>query len=101
VQNLGRPPRRLVLLHLDGTTVAAGSPVLAGTRAVGFAGSSVVHHELGPLALALVKRTVPDDAELVVGNADGPPTAASIDPDPGPAQPTRRAGHLHTGTGHA
>ncbi len=95
VQNLGRPPRRMLLLHLDGTVVAPGSPVLAGSRTVGFTGSSVVHYELGPLSLALVKRTVPDDAELVVEAADGSRTAASIDPDPGPAQPRRPAGRLH------
>lgn len=83
VHNLGRPPRRLVLLHLSGESEqlpAPGTPVLLAGRPVGFAGTAVRHHELGPVALALVKRTVPDTAELTV--ADVP---AAIDPTPGPA----------------
>jgi folate-binding protein YgfZ len=70
IYNLGRPPRRLVLLHLDGsdsTLPVAGAPVLLGDRAVGVVGSSVRHFELGPLALALIKRNVPDDGVLVAG----------------------------------
>ncbi len=70
VHNLGRPPRRLVLLHLDGSDVelpVVGSPLVLGEREVGRVGTAVRHHELGPLALALIKRNVPDDAELVAG----------------------------------
>jgi folate-binding protein YgfZ len=70
VHNLGRPPRRLALLHLDGSDVelpAVGSALLLGDREVGRVGTAVRHHELGPLALALVKRQVPDDAELLAG----------------------------------
>ncbi|MYT72305.1 MULTISPECIES: folate-binding protein YgfZ [unclassified Streptomyces] len=73
VQNLGKPPRRLVFLHLDGSEVhlpAHGAEVrLAadGTegRKIGFVTTSVRHHELGPIALALVKRNVPVDAPLL------------------------------------
>ncbi|WDZ85541.1 YgfZ/GcvT domain-containing protein [Micromonospora cathayae] len=79
VHNLGRPPRRLVLLHLDGVTTdrlpAAGTPVTQDGRAVGFLGTAVQHWELGQIALAVVKRNVPDDAGLLVGE-----TAAAIDP---------------------
>ncbi|GAB2733462.1 CAF17-like 4Fe-4S cluster assembly/insertion protein YgfZ [Kitasatospora kifunensis] len=75
VHNLGKPPRRLVFLHLDGTEevlpphgaevrLAAESE---GGRALGFVTSSARHHELGPIALALVKRNVPLDAELRAG----------------------------------
>ncbi|TDD74519.1 YgfZ/GcvT domain-containing protein [Actinomadura rubrisoli] len=71
VHNLGRPPRRLVFLHLDGSVdrlPAQGDPVeIPGGRAVGTVGSSARHHELGPIALALVKRNVPVDAELLAG----------------------------------
>ncbi|MFC5745964.1 YgfZ/GcvT domain-containing protein [Actinomadura rugatobispora] len=71
VHNLGRPPRRLVFLHLDGSVdrlPAHGDPVeVPGGRAVGFVGSASRHHELGPVALALVKRNVPVDAELLAG----------------------------------
>ncbi|MEU5876620.1 folate-binding protein [Spirillospora sp. NPDC047279] len=71
VHNLGRPPRRLVFLHLDGsvdTLPAHGDPVeIPGGRTVGFVGSAARHHELGPIALALVKRNVPVDADLLAG----------------------------------
>jgi folate-binding protein YgfZ len=61
VHTLGRPPRRLVRLLLDGTADALpqrGAPVLSAGRQVGFVGSSSRHYELGPIALALVKRNV-------------------------------------------
>jgi tRNA-modifying protein YgfZ len=79
VHNLGRPPRRLVLLHLDGMTTdelpAPGTPVSTDGRHVGFVGTAAHHFELGPIALAVVKRSVPDDATLTVGAS-----AAVIDP---------------------
>jgi folate-binding protein YgfZ len=80
VHNLGRPPRRLVLLHLDGISddqpPAPGTPVIGPDgRAVGFVGTAVRHHELGMVALAVVKRNVADDAQLMVGVS-----AAAIDP---------------------
>jgi folate-binding protein YgfZ len=71
VQNLGRPPRRLVLLHLSGESERLPepkAPVLLDGRAVGFVGTAVRHHELGTIALALVKRVIPDDAALLVGD---------------------------------
>lgn len=67
VHNLGHPPRRLVLLHLDGSEdrlPAHGEPVLLDDAAVGFVGSAARHYELGPIGLALVKRTVPVTATL-------------------------------------
>jgi tRNA-modifying protein YgfZ len=70
VQNLGKPPRRLVLLHLSGDSdelPPPGTPVeLAGGRSVGFLGTAVHHYELGPIALAVIKRSLPDDATLTV-----------------------------------
>jgi folate-binding protein YgfZ len=83
VHNLGRPPRRLVLLHLDGVSevlAEPGTPVLAGTREVGRVGSVVRHYELGVIALALVKQSVAVDATLTVAGS-----TASIDPDDAPA----------------
>lgn len=79
VHNLGRPPRRLVLLHLDGVSevlAEPGTPVLAGTREVGRVGTVVRHHELGVIALALVKRSVGGDTPLGVAGS-----TAAIDPD--------------------
>jgi folate-binding protein YgfZ len=79
VHNLGRPPRRLVLLHLDGVSTdelpAPGTAVVAADgRDVGFVGTAVRHHELGPIALAVIKRNITDDATLTVGAS-----AAAID----------------------
>jgi folate-binding protein YgfZ len=84
VHNLGRPPRRLVLLHLDGVSevlAEPGTPVLAGTREVGRVGTVVRHYELGVIALALVKQSVAVDAALTVAGS-----TASIDPDDSPAE---------------
>jgi tRNA-modifying protein YgfZ len=69
VFNLGAPPRRLVMLHLDGSAVvfpAPGTPVESNGVQVGFLGTVARHHELGPIALALVKRNTPTDATLTV-----------------------------------
>ncbi|MDQ1751517.1 MAG: tRNA-modifying protein YgfZ [Pseudonocardiales bacterium] len=78
VQNLGKPPRRLVLLHLSGDSEqlpAAGNPVERDGRTVGFVGTAAQHYELGPIALAVVKRGVSlDDALTVAGHA------AALDP---------------------
>jgi tRNA-modifying protein YgfZ len=83
VHNLGRPPRRLVLLHLDGVSevlAEPGTPVLAGAREVGRVGSVVRHFELGVIALALVKQSVAMDAALTVAGS-----TAAIDPEDAPA----------------
>jgi tRNA-modifying protein YgfZ len=82
VHNLGRPPRRLVLLHLDGVTTDVlpepGTPVTTEDgRRVGRTGTAARHYELGQIALALVKQNVADDTPLRVG-----PSAAAIDPTP-------------------
>jgi folate-binding protein YgfZ len=69
VFNLGAPPRRLVMLHLDGSAVVfpvSGTPVELNGVQVGFLGTVARHHELGPIALALVKRSTPTDAVLTV-----------------------------------
>ena len=74
VHNLGHPPRRLVLLHLDGSdniTVAAGGEVLDGEKPVGRVTASAIHHELGPIALAVVRRATDPAATLTVQGADG------------------------------
>ena len=88
VHNVGRPPRNMLLLHLDGSPEIrpeTGDPVLLGERTVGRVGSVIQHHELGPIALALIKRSVPATAELLVGAEDSRVQAA-IDPDSVPAE---------------
>lgn len=74
VHNLGHPPRRLVLLHLDGSNhllPLAGDDVVftdaEGQQVVrGRVTSAEHHHEAGPLALAVISRNTPSDAELQV-----------------------------------
>ncbi|WP_241385635.1 CAF17-like 4Fe-4S cluster assembly/insertion protein YgfZ [Rhodococcus sp. CH91] len=90
VHNLGKPPRRLVLVHLDGSADGrpeTGDDITAGGRPVGRIGTVVDHYELGPVALALVKRTITPDTALVAG-----PCAASIDPDSIPPDDGIQAG---------
>jgi tRNA-modifying protein YgfZ len=85
VHTLGRPPRRLVRLHLDGSVDALpepGAPLELDGRAVGFVGSSARHFELGPIALGLVKRNVPVDAELLAGGIAASQEAL-VDPEVG------------------
>jgi folate-binding protein YgfZ len=78
VHNLGHPPRRLVLLHLDGSDSVLpthgdevqGDRFVANSdperRTVGTITSSAIHYELGPIALAVIKRTVPGSVTLHV-----------------------------------
>lgn len=84
VHNLGHPPRRLVFLDLDGsehTLPAEGSPLLWEGRQVGRLTSVALHHEAGPIGLALLKRSVDPAATLLVvdegdRDADGNPVTS-------------------------
>ena len=89
VHTLGRPPRRLVMLHLDGSvdhlpphgaevtlpSTEPGQP----DKVIGFVGTAARHHELGPIALAMVKRNVPIDAAV---QADGVAATQEVLVDP-------------------
>jgi len=89
VHNLGHPPRRLVLLQLDGsqhTLPSLDSPVVQDGRTVGRLSSVAQHHEMGPIALALIKRNVDPAAVLSVVDATG-----SQDPDGNPVEETYAA----------
>ncbi|HWI31532.1 MAG TPA: glycine cleavage T C-terminal barrel domain-containing protein [Microbacterium sp.] len=73
VHNLGHPPRRLVMLHLDGSDSVLpqpGAPVANGDDIVGTVTSSALHYQAGPIALAIITRRVPDDVELTVRAGD-------------------------------
>ncbi len=93
VHNLGKPPRMLVLLHLDGSAdrPSTGAVILASGRAVGRLGTVVDHVDLGPIALALVKRGLPADTALVAGEAEVP---AMIDVDSLPVADVAGAGRV-------
>lgn len=94
VHNLGKPPRMLVLLHLDGSgdRPVTGDPVLAGGRTVGRIGTVIDHIDEGPIALALLKRGLPADTELTTGGESE--VAAVIDVDSLPPPDVTGAGRL-------
>ena len=82
VHTLGRPPRRLALLHLDGSVEhlpPRGSAVELDGKQIGFIGSTARHHELGPIALAVIKRNVDVGATLMV---DGVAATQEVIVDP-------------------
>ncbi|WP_413631328.1 YgfZ/GcvT domain-containing protein [Microbacterium sp. SSM24] len=89
VHNLGHPPRRLVALQLDGSSSVLpvhGAAVRVGDDAVGSVTSAAMHFEEGPIALAIVRRSTPIDATLLVDTDDGPISAAQeiiVPPDAG------------------
>jgi tRNA-modifying protein YgfZ len=69
VHNLGHPPRRITLLHLDGSESllpSAGDEVMLGEKTVGRITRAAWHYELGPIALAVLKRMTPVDEVLSV-----------------------------------
>ncbi|KRE60071.1 folate-binding protein YgfZ [Nostocoides sp. Soil756] len=77
VHNLGRPPRRLVFLHLDGSghvLPEAGAALVYDGREIGRLTTVARHHEDGPVALAVIKRSVPIDVDLVVGGVSAAQT---------------------------
>lgn len=90
VENLGRSPRLLVLLYLDGSAPEqpeSGADITLGGRRVGKLGTVVEDCEYGPIALGLVKRSALDHGDLAIG-----PVAASIEPDSIPVDEGPKAG---------
>lgn len=82
VHTLGKPPRRLVRLMLDGSVdhlPSVGADIELDGRVIGRVGSSARHHEWGPIALALVKRSVDPSTEFVI---DGVAATQEVIVDP-------------------
>ena len=76
VHNLGHPPRRLTFLHLDGSEHSlpdVGDEIrISGTeKVVGKITSAAQHFEMGPIALAVMSRSVPEDSDLEVSSSGG------------------------------
>ncbi|RAU98845.1 CAF17-like 4Fe-4S cluster assembly/insertion protein YgfZ [Mycolicibacter senuensis] len=94
VHNLGKPPRMLVLLHLDGSVdrPSTGDPITAGGRPVGRLGTVVDHFELGPIALALLKRGLSAETPLSTGPAGE--VSAVIDAESMPPPDAPGAGRI-------
>lgn len=85
VHNLGRPPRRLVRLELDGSVdrlPERGASISNGDKTIGWVGTSARHFESGPIALGIIKRNTDTNTELL---ADGIAAKQEIlvDPDVG------------------
>jgi len=71
VFNLGQPPRKLALLHLDGSMVELpehGTKITLDDKEIGYIGTVARHFELGPIALGVIKRNTPQQAQLLAGN---------------------------------
>jgi folate-binding protein YgfZ len=76
VHNLGHPPRRLTFFHLDGSEhslpdVGDEVRVSGQDKIVGKITSAVQHFEMGPIALAIISRSVAEDAALEVSSSGG------------------------------
>ena len=100
VHNLGHPPRRITLLHLDGSESllpTAGDDVMLGEKTVGRITRAAWHYELGPIALAMLKRTTPVDEALTVitgGRSVGANQEVIVPVDAGATRDIPRLGRL-------
>lgn len=90
VENLGRSPRLVVLLHLDGsapTMPSPGADIQAKGRRVGTLGTVIDDCDYGPIALGIVKRSALDAGQVNIGDV-----AASIDAESIPIDEGEKAG---------
>ena len=100
VHNLGHPPRRITLLHLDGSESllpSSGDDVMFGEKTVGRITRAAWHYELGPIALAMLKRTTPVDEALTVitgGRSVGANQEVIVPVDAGATRDIPRLGRL-------
>ncbi|MBV7363008.1 folate-binding protein [Actinomycetaceae bacterium TAE3-ERU4] len=93
--NLGKPPRRLAFLHLDGSgeeLPKCGTEIKSGEEKVGVITSIAEHYEDGPIALALLKRSLSPQAQLVAGNVAAAQTVIVIPEGKSAASPKQRPG---------
>ena len=84
MHNLGQPPRRLALVHLDGSVEELpvhGDEVTCNGKVVGWVGTAVRHYEEGNIALVMLKRNVALGEQLVITH-NGQVITALEDPAP-------------------
>ena len=101
VINMGRPPRRLTFLYLEGPEgdlPGSGTEITLDGKAVGVLTSSARDYEEGAVGLALLKRSVPIDAVVHLGDfvasqeaVVAPEGRAAASPEEVPGQALRRA----------
>ncbi len=83
VFNVGRPPKRLVMLYLDGSDVElpAAPPPIPGViemgNPVGWILAAAHHYELGPIALAVLLRKIDPTSEVFLAGGGFPPMTAT------------------------
>lgn len=100
VHNLGHPPRRITLLHVDGSESllpSSGDQVMNGEKVVGHITRAAWHYELGPIALALLKRTTPVHDTLTIitgGRSVGASQEVIVPADAGATRDIPRLGRL-------
>ncbi|AKE40794.1 YgfZ/GcvT domain-containing protein [Corynebacterium kutscheri] len=91
VENLGRSPRVLVMVHIDGSapsTPKVGEEITTiHKRRVGRLGTVVHDLDYGPIGLALIKRSALEQPSLLVGGVD-----ISIDKDSLPVEDHEQLG---------
>ncbi|QGU05480.1 tRNA-modifying protein YgfZ [Corynebacterium comes] len=92
VENLGRSPRVLVMLQIDGSAPEEPEPGAEitgpqGGRALGRVGTVVHDCDFGPIALALVRRNALEGQELCVGSV-----SVMVDPSSLPEERGEQAG---------
>ncbi|APT93613.1 aminomethyltransferase [Corynebacterium phocae] len=86
VENIGRSPRLLVMVYLDGsapTMPIPGADITSGGRRVGRLGTVVDDCDFGPVALALVKRSALG-GPLQIGDVAAAVEQGTIPQDEGP-----------------
>ena len=84
VHNLGQPPRRLALIHLDGSDderPVHGEEITCKGKVVGWVGTAARHYEDGNIALVMLKRNVAVGEQLVIEH-NGHQITALEDPAP-------------------
>lgn len=92
VENVGRSPRLMALVQLDGSAPSLPTPgtaLKAGARTVGRMGSVTQDAHDGPIGLALIKRSALGGGQLTAGE-----TAVLVDADSLPTDEGERAGRV-------
>ncbi|AOZ72133.1 hypothetical protein BK816_01500 [Boudabousia tangfeifanii] len=95
IVNVGRPPRRLAAVDLDGSEhelPERGATIKAGEKEDGTLLARAVHYEQGPIGLALLRRSLDARAVLQVGEVAAASTTIVAIDGKAEASPSDRPG---------